>query len=188
MIPAAIRSERLTLDSLLASDAESIYHYCQDAEIQRWLHIPSPYTRADAEYFATTYAADAARGELLTLWAIRSENRAMLGVIELRHEPLASATVGYWLGREHRGQSLMTEALQTLAEYALDPQGLDLQRLHWEAFTGNYASALVARRSGFHFEGTLRQSTVHRLRRVDTWHASLLRDDDRAPSMEGWPL
>ncbi|MCU1542289.1 MAG: acetyltransferase [Microbacteriaceae bacterium] len=187
MIPATIRSERLTLDSLLASDAEAIYHYCQDAEVQRWVHIPSPYTRPDAEYFATTYAVDAAVSDRLTLWAIRSVDRAMLGVIELRHEPLASATVGFWLGREHRGQSIMTEAVQTLAGYALDPQGLDLERLHWEAFTGNYASALVARRSGFHFEGTMRRSTVHRDRRVDTWHASLLREDDRSTT-DGWPL
>jgi RimJ/RimL family protein N-acetyltransferase len=187
MIPATIRSERLTLDSLLASDAEAIYLYCQDAEVQRWLHIPSPYTRPDAEYFATTYAADAAASDTLTLWAIRSDDRAILGVIELRHEPLGSATVGYWLGREHRGRSVMTEALRALAGYALDPHGLDLERLHWEAFTGNVASAIVARRSGFRFEGTMRLATVHRLRRVDTWHASLLRDDDRT-LITDWPL
>jgi RimJ/RimL family protein N-acetyltransferase len=187
MIPAVIRSERLTLDSLLATDTDAILHYCQDVEVQRWVHIPSPYTRRDAEYFATTYAADAATSKALTLWAIRSDDRSLLGVIELRHEPLGSATVGFWLGREHRGQAVMTEALQTLAEYALDPQGLDLVRLHWEAFTGNLASAIVARRCGFRFEGTMRQSTVHRDHRVDTWHASLLRSDDRSVS-EGWPL
>jgi RimJ/RimL family protein N-acetyltransferase len=187
MMPAVLRSERLTLDSLLASDSDAIYSYCQDAEVQRWVHIPSPYTRRDAEYFATTYAAEAASSKTLTLWAIRSADRTLLGVIELRHEPLGSATVGFWLGREHRGRAIMTEAVQTLAEYALDPRGLDLVRLHWEAFTGNMASAIVARRSGFHFEGTMRQSTVHRDRRVDTWHASLLRDDDRA-STNGWPL
>jgi RimJ/RimL family protein N-acetyltransferase len=187
MIPAVIRSERLTLDSLLASDTDAILHYCQDAEVQRWVHIPSPYTRRDAEYFATTYAAEAAGSAALTLWAIRDADRALLGVIELRHEPLASATVGFWLGREHRGRGIMTEALQALGDFALDGQGLDLVRLHWEAFTGNVASAIVARRSGFRFEGTMRQSTVHRDRRVDTWHASLLRTDDRSRT-EGWPL
>jgi RimJ/RimL family protein N-acetyltransferase len=187
MIPAAISSERLTLDALLPSDADAIYRYCQDAEVQRWVHIPSPYTRADAGYFANAYAEDAATSPALTLWAIRSTERALLGVIELRHEPLGSATVGYWLGHEHRGQSIMTEALQTLVEYALDPQGLDLVRLHWESFVGNYGSALVARRNGFHFEGTMRQSVVHRDHRVDTWHASLLRSDDRE-TQDGWPL
>jgi RimJ/RimL family protein N-acetyltransferase len=187
MIPPTIRSERLTLDSLLASDADAVYRYCQDAEVQRWVHIPSPYTHADAEYFVTTYASDAAASPALTLWAIRSEKRDLLGVIELRHEPLGSATVGFWLGRDHRGQSIMTEALATLVEFAFDPQGLGLDRLRWESFIGNYGSAIVARRNGFHFEGTLRQAVVHRNARVDTWNASLLRSDDRE-IQGGWPL
>jgi hypothetical protein len=33
----------------------------------------------------------------------------------------------------------------------------------------------------------MRRSTVHRDRRVDTWHASLLREDDRSTT-DGWPL
>jgi len=187
MITPAIRSERLTLDALRPSDADAVYRYCQDAEVQRWVHIPSPYSRADAGYFVTTYATDAATSAALTLWAIRSEPGDLLGVIELRHEPLRSATVGYWLGKEHRGQSIMTEALQTLMEYAFDEQGLDLDRVRWESFSGNYGSAYVARRNGFHFEGTQRKAVVHRDARVDTWNASLLRDDDRE-MQDGWPI
>ena len=187
MITPAIRSERLTLDALRPSDAAAVHRYCQDPEVQRWVHIPSPYTRPDAEYFVTTYATDATTSAALTLWAIRSETGGLLGVIELRHEPVRSATVGYWLGKEHRGQSIMTEALQTLMEYAFDPQGLDLDRVHWESFFGNYASAIVARRNGFHFEGMQRKAVVHRDARVDTWNASLLRDDDRE-IQDGWPI
>lgn len=187
MISPTIRSERLSLEALLPTDGDAVFRYCQDVEVQRWVHVPSPYTRADAEYFVTAYAADAASSPTLTLWGIRGEAGDLLGVIELRHEPLRSATVGYWLGREHRGQSLMTEALQTLVEYAFDPEGLGLDRVHWESFVGNYASALVARRSGFRFEGTLRRSVVHRDTRVDTWHATLLAGDDRE-TQDGWPL
>jgi len=187
MISSPIRSERITLDALKPSDAAAIYRYCQDPEVQRWVHVPSPYTMPDAEYFVTTYATDAATSSALTLWAIRSADGDLLGVIELRHEPVGSATVGYWLGKEHRGQSIMTEAVQILVEYAFDPQGLGLTRIHWESFVGNYGSAFVARRNGFHFEGTLRQSVVHRGTRVDTWHATLLSSDDREIH-DGWPL
>lgn len=187
MITPTIRSERLTLDALLPSDGDAIYRYCQDVEVQRWVHIPSPYTRPDAEYFVTAYAADAATSTALTLWAIRDQGGSLLGVIELRHEPVASATVGYWLGKEHRGQSIMSEALSTLMEYAFDPLGLGLDRVHWESFIGNTGSAIVARRAGFHFEGTMRQSAVHRDRRLDTWHATLLKGDDRE-IQDGWPL
>jgi len=190
MIPVVVSSERVTLDSLLPSDTDAILHYCQDSEIQRWVHVPSPYRREDAAYFTGGYATAAANSAEITIWGIRVRGE-LTGLIELRHEPLRSATVGYWLGHEHRGQKIMSEALQVLVEYAFDPQGLALDRIHWESFVGNYASAIVARRNGFRFEGTMRQSAVHRDRRVDTWHASLLRtdvrdDDDRA--IGGWPL
>jgi RimJ/RimL family protein N-acetyltransferase len=181
-----IVTERLTLDSLLPSDAGEIFRYCQDPEIHRWVHTPEPYGMPDAEYFTGTYAANAANSAELTLWSIRS-GTAMLGVIELRHEPLASATIGYWLGAEHRTRGYMTEAVLAVTDYALSPEGFDLQRVHWEAFVGNRASATVAHRGGFTYEGMLRQSTVHRDRRVDSWHGSLLRTDTREPKT-GWPL
>jgi RimJ/RimL family protein N-acetyltransferase len=187
MIPAPIRSERLTLDSFTPADAEAVYRYCQDVDVQRWVHVPSPYSRADATFFVTGYTRDASTSAEFTLWAIRSDAGELLGAIELRHEPLASATVGFWLGREHRGTGLMTEAVQTIVEYAFDPGGLDLHRIHWEAFVGNAASATVVRRNGFRFEGTMRQSAVHRGARIDTWHASLLRSDTRELT-DGWPL
>jgi RimJ/RimL family protein N-acetyltransferase len=112
---------------------------------------------------------------------------ALLGVIELRFEPLGSATVGFWLGRDHRGQGIMTEALQALVEYAFAEDGLALTRIHWESLVGNYGSAIVARRAGFRFEGVSRRSLVHRDIRVDSWQAVLLRSDSREPT-EGWPL
>jgi len=190
MIPVVVGSDRVTLDSLLPSDTDAILHYCQDSEIQRWVHVPSPYRREDAAYFTGGYTTAAADSPDLTIWGIRVAGE-LTGLIELRHEPLRSATVGYWLGHEHRGQRIMTEALQLLVEYAFDPQGLALDRLHWESFAGNLGSAIVARRNGFRFEGTMRLSAVHRDRRVDTWNASLLRTDARGDDRStagDWPL
>jgi RimJ/RimL family protein N-acetyltransferase len=181
-----LRTERLLLDPLTERDEDAIYQYCQDEELQRWVPVPIPYERASARFFVGTYAKDASVSPTLTLWAIRSGG-ILLGVIELRHEPLGSATVGFWLGRDHRGQGMMTEALQALVEYAFAEDGLGLTRIHWESLVGNYGSAIVARRAGFQFEGVSRQSLVHRDIRVDSWQAVLLRGDSHEPT-EGWPL
>jgi len=194
MTPPTIRSSRLQLDAVVPSDASTVLEYCVDEELQRWVPLPVPYTLSDAEYFTGTYAASA--GSTFALWAIRlaaggspgAQLRApLLGAIELRFEPLGSATVGFWLGKPHRGQGIMTEALATIIDYAFDPQGYDLSRLHWEAVAGNWASAIVARRNGFTYEGMQRQSLVHRESRVDSWQASLLRGDPDTFA-EGWPL
>ncbi|MGV8884492.1 MAG: GNAT family N-acetyltransferase [Microbacteriaceae bacterium] len=192
---AVISSERLALGPVTLSDADSVFTLCQDAELQRFVPLPVPYTRKDAEYFTSTYATDAATSSTFSLWAIRLTTdaapptgpRAIIGAIELRCEPLRSATVGFWLGQPYRGLGIMTEALRALVDYAFDPEKLGLERLHWEAVVGNTASAIVAQRNGFVFEGVSRRALAHRDIRVDAWRASLLRSDPREAT-EGWPV
>jgi RimJ/RimL family protein N-acetyltransferase len=186
MKAALIESERIRLDPLTPDDADAIYGYCQDDELQRWIPVPQPYTMADAHYFVGPHVRSSEAGDALTIWAIRDAS-GLLGLIELRFEPLRSATVGFWLGQRHRGRGLMTEALQALVEFAFDDAGLALTRLRWESAVGNYGSAFVARRSGFHYEGVSRRSIVHRDERLDSWQGTLLDTDDRSQA-DGWPL
>ncbi|MCX7520959.1 GNAT family protein [Microbacterium sp. STN6] len=65
-------------------------------------------------------------------------------------------------------------------------QGLGLRRIEWRAFVGNTASAGVARRAGFRFEGMHRLAGVQRGIRLDDWSAALLATDPRTP-VPGWP-
>jgi RimJ/RimL family protein N-acetyltransferase len=188
VITPQLLTPRLRLDTVTPADTDDVLAYCVDPEIQRWVPLPVPYTRESAEFFTGKYATSAAEGDEFTLWAIRdAESPRILGAIELRNQPLASGGIGYWLGREHRGSGIMTEAVEAIVEYAFAEGGLELQRLEWSAVAGNVASGIVARRAGFRFEGEQRKSSVFRDTRVDTWYATLLRDDDRE-QQEGWPL
>ena len=186
MRAAVIEAERVRLDALTPDDAEEVFRYCQDEDLQRWIPVPQPYTIEDAHYFVGPHVRSSEAGETLTIWAIRDE-RGLLGLIELRFEPLRSATVGFWLGSEHRGRGLMTEALRALIRYSFDEAGLGLTRLQWQSAVGNHASALVARRTGFRYEGSLRGAIEHRAERLDSWQGTLLVSDDRAQT-DGWPL
>jgi RimJ/RimL family protein N-acetyltransferase len=186
MITPIIESERLLLDAVVSTDAPAVFEYCQDDDLQRFVPVPAPYRMTDAESYVADYAGAAAASTSDLLWAIRADG-AFAGVIELRLEPVHSATVGFWLGKRWRGQGIMSEALQTLAEFAFEPDGLALDRVHWESVVDNIGSAIVAQRAGFHFEGTMRASLVHRGERLDSWQASLLRSDSRIP-VDGWPL
>lgn len=200
MTTPVIQSSRLLLDPITRADADAVLEYCSDEELQHWVPVPAPYSRADAEFFTTQYATDAATSPTFSLWAIRlidepalglppelRPHNPLVGAIELRFEPVKSGTIGFWLGKPHRGRGIMTEAVQTLVEFALDEQGFDLTRIHWQARVGNWASATVARRNGFQFEGVSRGALVHGSYRVDSWEATLLRDDPRELT-EGWPL
>ena len=186
MTPPTIRSERVVLDAVLPSDADAVFLYCQDDDLQTYIPVPVPYTRPDAERYVTDYARQSEGSASSVLWAIRVEDR-FAGVLELRLEPLASSAVGFWLGGPWRRRGIMVEALETVIEYAFDEQGLALTRMHWEAVVGNLGSATVAHRAGFAFEGTIRRSLVHREERLDSWQATLLASDSREET-DGWPL
>ena len=82
---------------------------------------------------------------------------------------------------QFRGYGLLTEAAGAVVEFgfAAAPEGLGLVRIEWHANAGNIASARVARRLGFQFEGTLRLGMMGRTAREDDWIAGILAGDGR---------
>jgi RimJ/RimL family protein N-acetyltransferase len=184
---APLRSEHLTLSEPDARDIDALFTYCSDPEILRWIPLPDPYERAHAEYFVNTFVPEGRQNGTRAEWALRLEPDApLIGVVELLFEPVRSAVIGFWIGREHRGRGLITEAINAVADHAFDQNGRALIRIRWEAMVGNNASAHVARNVGFQFEGTERAGLVFRGHRQDAWRASLLATDARAPH-DGWP-
>jgi RimJ/RimL family protein N-acetyltransferase len=177
--------QRVQLDAVHPRDKYAVYEHCQDAVIQSMCaNVPSPYRLKDADHFVGDYAESASAGGDVTLWALRSPGGGKLrGVIELRHEPVGGAELGFWIASESRRAGLMTEALSLVLDHALSS---GIRRVAWEASAGNIASAIVARRSGFTFEGVARLGEVIRTDRVDLWRGAFIAGDSREPK-SGWP-
>ncbi len=147
MRPVALRTDRLLLDAPQWADAELVTRYCQDPLFERYLTTPWPYTRADADEFLGRFVPEAwATGAELT-WAIRrSTGGAILGVISVRS---TECELGFWLGAEHRGAGIMSEAASAVCEWVLDGGIPGASAVRWRAVEGNVASARVARAAGF---------------------------------------
>jgi RimJ/RimL family protein N-acetyltransferase len=182
--PVRLRSARLELSLPGRDDIDAIFLACQDADIQRYTTVPSPYLRVHAEQFASSAAGRWTDGVNLD-WAIRYEG-ALAGMIGLYRVGGGSAELGYWLVRSHRGRGLLTEAAGAVIEWGFADDGLAAERIEWRAVVGNVASARVARALGFRYEGTLRGALANTLGRDDGWVAGMLRTDDRAPAP--WPV
>ena len=88
------------------------------------------------------------------------------------HRPdwsVPSFEIGYWLHSQHTGQGYMTEAVQAICQLAFTH--LDAQRLFIRCDSENKASAAVARRCGFTFEGThLHDSRHHITKELTSTH------------------
>jgi RimJ/RimL family protein N-acetyltransferase len=180
--PVEISAGALHLRPWRPADADAVYQACQDAEIQRWTRVPSPYTRADADEFVRrTAPAGWARGTSATFAVVDATTGGLLaavGLDRLSDDHLSgggNAEIGFWCAAEHRGKGVTTRAVGTVARWAFGALGV--QRLGWYAEVGNWPSRRVAEKSGFTIEGTLRRWATVRGRRVDCWVGSRLPED-----------
>ncbi|HYP72918.1 MAG TPA: GNAT family N-acetyltransferase, partial [Microbacterium sp.] len=154
MEPATLTTTRLELSPPRESDVDAIFAACQDADLQRYTTVPSPYERHHAEGFvAKTREWWDAGSE--TTWAIRTGD-GLVGMIGLHGLGRGSGEIGYWMAPAARGHGLLTEAARAVIEWGFAQGGAGLTRIEWRAVVGNLASARTARTLGFRFEGTLR--------------------------------
>ena len=163
-------------------DVDRITVLCQDAEVQRWTVVPIPYRREDAESFLARIVGPGLAAGTSYTWGIRdAETDRLDGMIGLTIEPVSSAEIGYWLGREARGRGLMSRAVALVLDHAFSPAGLGLERVSWSALSGNTPSRVVAERACFLIEGLVRGHAVQRGVRQDAWLGTLLASDLRRP-------
>lgn len=184
MDPEILRTARLELSAPRESDVAAIHAECQDAAIQRFTTVPSPYLPADAETFVELTRGWWSEGSEAT-WAIRLDDR-LVGMVGLAKLPSGGPEIGYWVSSSVRGQGLATEAARAVVDWGFAPERSGVARIEWRAVVGNLGSARVARALGFRYEGLLRQGHVNSLGRADLWVGGLLRDDDRTP--QEWPV
>ena len=162
--------EIVTLRPWTAADAEFVFTACQDAQIQRWTTVPSPYRREDAVTYVTEISAAAFRdGGGVFAVCVDGEPAGAIGAHGMRD---GVAHVGYWTAPHARGRGATSDALRTLTRWLIAERGA--ARVELVVEPENAASLRVARRAGFTREGVLRQRLLLRGRRADVVMFSLL--------------
>lgn len=166
----------LTLRPLTEADADDIVKACQDAVTLRWLPLPRPYTRANAEWFISTYGPDLRESGAGVVFAIEEAGR-LAGVIDLKHAHWVTkvAEVGYWVAPWARGRAVASGATRVLARWAIEENGFE--RVELLAATGNIASQRAAEKAGLVREGVARNAGYVHDSRVDLVVYSMVPDD-----------
>ncbi|WP_158864304.1 GNAT family N-acetyltransferase [Leifsonia sp. AG29] len=147
-------TERLVLDAPREEDADAVLAICRDPEILRWVPLPSPFTREDAEFFVRSYGLHGETSGRYTVWAVRLRGTpTLLGAVELRRDDAArSGSFGCWLAPGSRGHGYMREAVAAVCRYAFSPAGPGFEQLRWECLAGNDRSRRLAEAVGFAFD------------------------------------
>ncbi|MCZ2806521.1 GNAT family N-acetyltransferase [Modestobacter sp. VKM Ac-2983] len=155
-----VRTDRLALRPFREDDVEAVLAGCQDPDVQRWINIPVPYTRADALAYVLEDSPAERRAGTGTNLAIEVDGVVVgsTGVHRIGQHPMGPE-IGYWLAPSARGRGYAAETTHALAEWAL---GLGAHRVYLVADVRNAGSQAVARRAGLTQEGVLRSYLAYR--------------------------
>jgi len=167
-----LRTERLLLRPFRFDDVDDVFAYATDAEWARYLPVPDPYTRRDAEEFvARCILVD---GESRFEWAVVHDGRVCGGVSLTVARP-GVAELGYSLARPLWGRGLATEAARVVVAHAFEQLGL--VGIQAYADVRNKGSWRVMEKLGMQRVGVAHGDRLVRGERVDSVSYEVLRDD-----------
>jgi RimJ/RimL family protein N-acetyltransferase len=142
-----LKTARLTLRPPVATDVKAIARLANDRRIAENLRrLPHPYSRADAEAFLDSLAAEHRE----TVFLIEAEGTPV-GMIGLDFSGDEGPEIGYWLGVAHWGKGFATEAARAVIDYAFEEHAID--ELVAGARVTNPSSRRVLEKCGFQWTG-----------------------------------
>ena len=136
--------------------------------------LPYPYTVKDAEeYINAMLSADP---EKTFAFAIILDDKVIgsIGVFRCENIHFRTAEMGYYIGERYWGKGIMTSAVKQTCQYIFEHT--DIIRIFAEPFSENAASCRVLEKSGFQFEGLLRNNAVKNGKVLDMKMYSLIRE------------
>jgi RimJ/RimL family protein N-acetyltransferase len=186
--PVELTADRLLLRAYRLEDAADVQRACSDAETQRWLPLPNPYTLEHAVAWSTSLTEAIRESGAGIEWAAaRRGDQSFVGAFGLKRLDWRGRTgeIGYWVAPWARGEGLATEAVRAIARWFLVDSCFE--RLELRAAPGNLASQRVAEKAGFTREGVARNAGFIHDGRVDLVVFGLTRSDFSVPARHARP-
>lgn len=157
-----LKTERLTLRSFAASDAEQMFNnWASDDEVTRYMRWETHKAVEDSSFVLDIWLKEYESGEYYN-WAMSLENGELIGSIGFVeiNKTDSRAEIGYCIGRKYWGNGYATEAAKAVIKFMFEEVGLN----RIEAFhsISNPASGKVLNKAGMALEGTAKQKCYSR--------------------------
>lgn len=118
--------------------------------------LPYPYTESDAlDYINSCLSSD--KNAVFCFAIVFNDNLVgSMGVFRQQNIHRRTAEIGYYVGEKFWGNGIATNAVKLVTDYVFE--NTDIVRIFAEPFADNTASCRVLEKSGFVFEGVLRNN------------------------------
>ena len=159
------------------TDAKDIAVALSNKKIQDNLRdgLPYPYSEQDGIDFISSMLS--ANEDETFAFAITLDDKVIgsIGVFFFFFIHRQTAEMGYYIAEEHWGKGIMTDVVKQICEYVF--KNSDILRIYAEPFAYNIGSCRVLEKTGFQYEGTLRNNAVKNGKVIDMKMYSLLREE-----------
>lgn len=177
---AIIKGKRLLLRPLLITDAKQMFeNWASDSKVTKYLRWQA-HTSIETVKVSLMKRQEKYQLSNYYDWGIViQESNQLIGTVSVvnQDEAIKMMELGYALGQNWWGQGYMTEAIDLVVNYLLEQ--MDVNRLEARCDAENKNSGKVLLKSGFQFEGRLRQAAQNNRGLVDSCVYSLLKNDSR---------
>jgi ribosomal-protein-alanine N-acetyltransferase len=172
-----LETKRLILRRITINDAQDIFEYASDKEIDKYVlwdyHKSIDDTNKYIEDVLKKYSDNLPSG-----WGIvHKQKNKLIGtcgylIINENHK---FAEIGYVLSRKYWNKGVVTEAVEEVIRHSFEI--LNMNRIQICSAVNNIASSRVAEKVGMKFEGILRERFIMKGRYVDVKIYSLLKKE-----------
>jgi ribosomal-protein-alanine N-acetyltransferase len=152
-----LESERLILREFTELDAQNIFEYASDPEVNFFMPWDKHETINDTKKYLDKSKIAFQNSDSID-WGIelKSENK-LIGAISIRNwnDINSCADAGYIIARKYWGRGITTEALKTVIKFSFE--NLHANRVEAHCDENNSASFRVMEKAGMKYEGTHRE-------------------------------
>jgi len=180
-LPDELTTERMTIRPYRAGDGAGLFAAVDESRehILPWMPWgPVHQTPDDSEKLVRTWTSKWTLREDMPLGMFDQISGEFLGGMGLHRIDwsIRSFEIGYWIRKSATGKGYVTEAVKRVTEFAFEE--LQANRVFIRCAAGNLRSIAIAKRAGFIYEGSLRNSIKDANGELhDVLHFSLIPED-----------
>ena len=168
-----LTTERLLLRPLAIGDVDDLLAYASDTEVGRYLELPQPYTRDDAEEYVARRVLDDWSSEAIFAMVWEQHVVGTIGLHVRARDEIAE--LGYLLARSVWGRGIVPEAARAVIDWGFERYAL--HKIFARSDVRNRQSWRVMEKLGMTREGVLRGHRKLRDEHVDDACYGVLREE-----------
>lgn len=158
-----LETERLILKPVWLVDPKKLTDQANDFTIANFVgrYFPHPYKLKNAKNFMTISQKDWNKKNKEWVFAIfLKKTNEFIGCIGIKpsEENQIIQNLGYWIGKDYRGNGYVLEAIKKLIDLSF--KELKVRKIEAGVYSPNKASQKVLLKVGFKIEGVIRKSVI----------------------------